>query len=333
MAFLKAKKLVTVEVRAVTNEYGTYPNCAFIEPIFEAIREMTFPSPGKTGDRTRKNAVSTKKRCQSPGKPGVAGRKNGTKAPENRDHSESPSETGTENSTQSQQQQEAAHRPKPSQQVKANVVVGDEKFKEKEDEARRAERGAAPEPDPNLQDALVQELIAEGMGEKQAHSAARDRYDVAVEQLANLRHALPTEAIKPSRGGWLYLAIKDGYDPTKGHEKWLRAEKARLARTASSGRAKPESAKRQSDAPAAQPLSPDQIAALLQQARNCVHPDFRALGEAKCERMVAQNYNRLRAGDQLEEHGAWPEPEAVVEDEGNEDPDADGLDDDPFVDE
>ncbi len=66
MAFLKAAGLLTVERRNVVTELGTFPNCAFIEPVFEAIREITYPeddkkgggagaktSPVKTGDPSR----------------------------------------------------------------------------------------------------------------------------------------------------------------------------------------------------------------------------------------------------------------------------------------
>lgn len=100
MAFLKAKGLVTVEVRVVVSEYGTFPNCAFIEPVFDAIQEMTFPSPEKTGDRSRKNGANVpKKRGTSPEKTGEPSLKNGRYGTEKRGHTKTSSETSSETRT------------------------------------------------------------------------------------------------------------------------------------------------------------------------------------------------------------------------------------------
>ena len=65
MAFLKVAELVTVERRMVMTEMGTFPNCAFIEPVFANIQDLTYPpdekataangSPVRTGDVPRSN--------------------------------------------------------------------------------------------------------------------------------------------------------------------------------------------------------------------------------------------------------------------------------------
>lgn len=87
MAFLKGNGLVTVETRAVVTEFGTFPNCAFIEPVYAAIKTITFPSPEKTGDRPRKNGRPT------PEKTGDPGLKNGRYLPKKRENSETPTKT------------------------------------------------------------------------------------------------------------------------------------------------------------------------------------------------------------------------------------------------
>ena len=102
MAFLKARGLATVEVRAVVSEYGTFPNCAFIEPVFSAIQETTFPSPEKTGDRPRKNGANVpRKRGTSPEKTGEPGLKNGRRGTKKRDPTKTPSETSPETKPES----------------------------------------------------------------------------------------------------------------------------------------------------------------------------------------------------------------------------------------
>ena len=87
MAFLKRGGLVTVETRAVVTQFGTFPNCAFIEPVYAAVKEITFPRPEKTGDRPRKNGPT------DPGKTGDVSRFSGGRLPEKREDSRTPSET------------------------------------------------------------------------------------------------------------------------------------------------------------------------------------------------------------------------------------------------
>ena len=72
IAFLKQKGIIDVERQAVITEYGTLPNCAFIEPIPGVIEEMASPvitgdgsrqkgarRPGETGDGSRSSANAT----------------------------------------------------------------------------------------------------------------------------------------------------------------------------------------------------------------------------------------------------------------------------------
>jgi hypothetical protein len=96
MAFLKAGDLITVERRNVVTEMGTFPNCAFIEPVFATIQEITYPeedkrtSPVRTGDPSRSSG-----RCSplGTGDPSRSSAKHGTLKREN---SKSPSETSKE---------------------------------------------------------------------------------------------------------------------------------------------------------------------------------------------------------------------------------------------
>lgn len=84
MAFLKRNGLLAVETRSVVTEFGTFPNCAFIEPVYAAIKEITFPRPDKTGDRPQKNGRI------APDKTGEPWQKNGRSGPEKREDSETP---------------------------------------------------------------------------------------------------------------------------------------------------------------------------------------------------------------------------------------------------
>lgn len=88
VAFLKRQGLVTVETRTVITEYGASPNCAFLEPVVEALARVTFGegpgSPGKSGK------VGGKKGPPSPGKSEGVARKIGARPPENPALSESP---------------------------------------------------------------------------------------------------------------------------------------------------------------------------------------------------------------------------------------------------
>ena len=97
VAFLKATGAVTVERRNVVTEIGTFPNCAFIEPVFEAIKEITYPpdekktqekaSPVLTGDASRSIGRTSPVPARGPSR--SSGR-DGTSQGEN---SKSPSET------------------------------------------------------------------------------------------------------------------------------------------------------------------------------------------------------------------------------------------------
>ncbi len=173
--------------------------------------------------------------------------------------------------------------------------------------------GPAPAPGPSPQELLLAELVSEGMGEGQTRVAVRDHYDMAVYQLANLRHVLPSEKILPSRGGWLYKAVTTGYGPTKGYQQFLETQKAEQKRREAQARdqaahqARIEAERVSFDA-VEQELTPEEEAALRQRARNCVHPDFRKRGEAKCANMIEVNYKALLAGEERKEYKFWPAP-------------------------
>ena len=182
-----------------------------------------------------------------------------------------------------------------------------------------AQVGAAPSLNPKTmtrvasspQEILIAELVSEGMGKGQAKEAVRCHYDVAIYQLENLRHALQSDKILPSRGGWLYKAITTGYGPTKGHQQFLEAQKAEherrkvLARDEAARQARIESERISFDEFKAN-LSPEEDAVLRQRARNCVHPDWRKRGEAKCALMVTENYKSLLKGEERMEYALWP---------------------------
>ena len=103
MAFLKAAGLITVERRNVVTELGTFPNCAFIEPVFAKIQEITYPpeekaaagkrSPVETGDTSRSGGRTSPVSTQSPSRSSA---KHGTSKREN---SKSLSETSNETSS------------------------------------------------------------------------------------------------------------------------------------------------------------------------------------------------------------------------------------------
>lgn len=99
MAFLKAKGLVTVETRAVETDRGVIPHCAFIEPVFQAIFEITFPSSEETGEVKRASARAhvPKKRDASPEKTGDMPLENGTSLPKKRERTYITTETPKEN--------------------------------------------------------------------------------------------------------------------------------------------------------------------------------------------------------------------------------------------
>lgn len=94
MAFLKIAGLVTVETRSVVTEYGRFPNCAFIEPVVEAVHAITFPSPDKTGDTSRPNGRYVPLKGEaSPAQRGGASRSNGKPLPLKGDDSKTPTKT------------------------------------------------------------------------------------------------------------------------------------------------------------------------------------------------------------------------------------------------
>ncbi len=290
MAFLKAKELVTVEVRAVVTESGTFPNCAFIEPLFDTIKEMSFPSPEKTGDRPPKN---------------------GRKAPEKRDHSETSSETSSETTTDAP--------------AKSSVVANSNSVSE------QPSPESAEDQQPSPEDRLFEALAAEGMGEAQARQAASENFPKAEYQLANLRYALPDEKLIPAdRGKWLFVAIRNGYGPTKGYQQHLDAE--RKAQEAAAGRAAAQA--RQAtrlEAESAKPttllsteerlalLPPEEQASLRQRARNAMPTNMRLrrANEAKNsgrEKMVDRFLRRLLDGVEVEDHGEWKMSDEMSDD-------------------
>ena len=111
------------------------------------------------------------------------------------------------------------------------------------------------------------------------------------------------------------MAIRDGYGQTKGYTKHLAVQKAEQERRETLARAE---AARQNQVESEciffdefeANLSEEEYAALRQRARNCVHPDWRKRGEAKCALMVAENYKSLLRGDEITEHCFWAVPDA-----------------------
>ena len=115
VAFLKRNGLITVEVRAVTTDRGTMPRCAFIEPVYEAIRAITFPSPEKTGDKPPKNGRSVpKKREMPPAKTGGKARKNGASLPKNGEHTYTTPNITANTSANESENNSADNLPPPS---------------------------------------------------------------------------------------------------------------------------------------------------------------------------------------------------------------------------
>ncbi|MGI4791665.1 MAG: hypothetical protein ACRYFS_22815 [Janthinobacterium lividum] len=159
---------------------------------------------------------------------------------------------------------------------------------------------------------LVTQLRGEGMGKAQAETLALTEYEECHKQLENLRDALPTEQLKPSRGGWIFGAITQGYGPTKGHEAKLKQEAKKQA-----ARVKMEAKWAEQDAKAAKPmailaevtnsLTAEEEAELRQRARNCVHPDFRK--RKSSDRLIEQNYLALVRGEKIKEYCVWEREE------------------------
>ena len=77
MAFLKAAGLITVERRTVMTEMGTFPNCAFIEPVFVKVRDLTYPPDEKAAVANGKVAAAKR----SPVKTGDVPRSSGRRSP------------------------------------------------------------------------------------------------------------------------------------------------------------------------------------------------------------------------------------------------------------
>lgn len=73
--------------------------------------------------------------------------------------------------------------------------------------------------------------------------------------------------------------------------------------------------------------TPAQEAVLLQRARNCVAPHWRAMGETKCKHMVEEHYAAILRGEFREEFSEWHEKYVVEEDKtlGGKDADGTGL--------
>ncbi len=171
------------------------------------------------------------------------------------------------------------------------------------------------------QEILLQELVSEGMGEGQAKMAVRDHYDMAVYQLANLRHALPGEKILPSNGGWLHLAVNRPYGPTKGYQQFLEVQKAEEKRQAATAKRQAATAEREAERlarnevervlfdEAEAELSCEEFAVLRQRARNCVPPELRQVSSAaKCTAMVQTNFEALLRGEKRKEYSFWAVP-------------------------
>lgn len=97
MVFLKASGLITVERRKIVTEVGTFPNCAFIEPVFEAIRDLTYP-PDEKAEEAQRSPVETGDMARSNGRPspvstGDISRSNARHGTLKREHTKTPSET------------------------------------------------------------------------------------------------------------------------------------------------------------------------------------------------------------------------------------------------
>lgn len=92
MAFLKASGVITVERRNVVTEMGTFPNCAFIEPVFTAIQEITYP-PDEKENREKMSPINDKR---SPVKKGDPSRCSGRTSPVS---SQSPSRSSAKDGT------------------------------------------------------------------------------------------------------------------------------------------------------------------------------------------------------------------------------------------
>ena len=165
---------------------------------------------------------------------------------------------------------------------------------------------------PSPQELLVTELVSEGMGLTQARRAVAEKYDAAAMQLDNLLHALPTEKLIPDdRGKWLYVAIKDGYGPTKGYARFLeeqgtkqRRREAQEKRDAAQ-RVKNEAERILFDE---LDLTEEEKAALRQKARNCVPPIFRNDNNPMTRDMIKNNYEALVLGKEVKDYGVWPVP-------------------------
>ena len=212
MAYLKAKGLVTVEVRAVVSEYGTFPNCAFIEPVFDAIQEMTFPSPEKTGDRPRKNGVNVpKKRGTSPEKTGEPGLKNGRRGTEKRGHTKTPSETSPETKTenlppQASPQSQAARSPKGMEED----FIGLEEAKNSDSEGDNASDKEAARVDAMLAQIMKitqTSIEIEDMRPFALECARREHKDAWKHTVALLKNkmACDKKPVIPNRYAWTVL--------------------------------------------------------------------------------------------------------------------------------
>ncbi len=101
MAFLKAAGVITVERRNIVTEAGTFPNCAFIEPVFDIIQAITYPPNEKKEEKKedlKRSPVVTGDPSRSKGRPSPAAAGDPSRSianhlPLQRENSKSPSET------------------------------------------------------------------------------------------------------------------------------------------------------------------------------------------------------------------------------------------------
>lgn len=103
VVFLKASGLITVERRKIVTEVGTFPNCAFVEPVFEAIRDLTYPPDEKKEDAQR-SPVITGDVARYNGRPspvpgGDVSRYNARHGTLKREHTKTPTKTSTKTSS------------------------------------------------------------------------------------------------------------------------------------------------------------------------------------------------------------------------------------------
>ena len=287
-----------------TTNYGVkIGNAVFLEPCPDAIRALSRLMIAQSDDTPPPTYICERGHAQTR----EGSHQHGRGVPHKRETLKSLKSASKPQANS--QQQEASAPPITPQEAKSVFVV--EKSVSVPSEDNTCEGVAEGTITSSPKETLLAELILEGMGAAKAREAVCNRYEIAMMQLANLRHALPTEKILPSRGGWLYKAITTDYGPTKGYQQFLNIQKAEGGRRAAQAKGEAEhqaqiEAERAAYEQAESSLSAEQLADLRQRARNCVHPDFRKNGEARCVRMVQVNYQKLLRGERVSEYALWP---------------------------